>query len=262
MKWNKAFWKSVAVVKKQWKALVLFLFIDIFFLYSYGFVSGGIFSTFGEYLTAFAMGATETTAGRVISLAEIVRQNPDLQPLIMPMIVLFILYFISVYLLYCIIQGYAWFRVKKLHEKILFNKFMLSFFKINIFWFVIYFITIFFTMLVLFQETIADQFGGEVNPLFSIIYKLFWAIFLYFAFLSYALIGSKKKLFMYGIQRWKDLVPLYIIIGAAFYAVNFIAGKILGVVGFSIIISLLLGLVLLAPVFVFGRIFLLQVVEE
>ena len=104
--------------------------------------------------------------------------------------------------------------------------------------------------------------GPERYPLFSIIYKLFWAVFLYFAFLSYALIGSKKKLFRYGIQRWKDLVPLYIIIGAVFYAVNFIAGKILGVVGFSIIISLLLGLVLLAPVFVFGRIFLLQVVEE
>jgi len=37
---------------------------------------------------------------------------------------------------------------------------------------------------------------------------------------------------------------------------------IIGMVGFSIFISLLLGLVLLAPVFVFGRIFLLQVVEE
>ena len=52
--------ETLGVIQKKWKLFLLLLVADAFFFYSYGFVSGGIFRKFADYMSAAAMHLTES----------------------------------------------------------------------------------------------------------------------------------------------------------------------------------------------------------
>lgn len=247
--------ETLGFIRNKWKLFLLLLVADAFFFYSYGFVSGGIFRKFADYMSAAAMHLTASAGefGRGITLNTLIEQNPDVQQLINPMIILFIIFFLSIYVLYCIIEGYVWYKAKCIAgEKISFEKYFWRFTKINVLWFAIYFVTMAFTFIVTFQELLASRYGGEPRMIITVLYYVMWAVIFYFAFLSYALIGEKKKTFAFGKKHWKTLVPFYAIVGVLFYIINFLGGKLPEVLSY-------LGLLVLLMVFSFGRMYLFKV---
>ena len=246
--------KSLDIIVKHWFLFIWMMIADAFFFFSYGFVSGGIFTKLVDYMT-FA--ATKLSAGgRDVTLGVLIEQTPEVKAVIPTMLLLFILFFISLYILYCIIEGYVWFTAKNtVGQKTSFKDYMLKFFKVNLIWFSIYFITVFIDFVLTFQETIATKYGGETNPLLRVVYVAFWLVIFYFSLLSYT---RKKGWFGFGVRNWKTLLPAYLIIGLVIIIVSFIAGKIFIVNEF---ITVIIGIVFLLPTFVWGRIYLFRIVD-
>jgi len=243
--------KSFQIVIKHKVMFIWLMIVEAFFFYSHGFISGSIHRKFADYLTIIGVYLSEAAAGltREETVFNLLDKVPEAQALIPSTIVLFILYLLSIYLLYCIIHGYIWYKVKHLvGEKIRFKEYSLSFFKVTILWFGLFIITLFLNSILIYQQSLVQRYNVEANPLFRYLLFLIWFVIIYFGLYSYTR-GKLKNIFTDGVKNWQKLLPSYIIIGALL----FISSKIFAM---GNVVAWVIGLVLFLATLVWGKMYL------
>ncbi len=238
---KKIFVDSFSQVVKNWKWWILCGFIDLIFLFLVPFTRSSFIQKGESYLYAVTGSiskfsiqySSSENVGYLSLLMESGAYKWFLWFLIVLLVWLAVLYFIFTFF-----NSLNWFILNKkiFKKKIMLSEYSIKFFKVNIVWFIIYGIFNAISYLFSFGLTVSSDSEGVVKVPF--VFSIIFAIGIYFAFISYALLIHKEKhpikqSFILGYKKARTLLPILLIV----------------VVGYFLLDYLLKGLFLLHPLF-------------
>lgn len=256
-------------MKKDYKTAGLVVLFDILFLLVLGFVSSPLVLRITDYLffigQAIGRYTTLNPDAQNQALTTLIK-NTSMQPHVLKVALLLVIWIVCVYLIYTFFQSLAWWctvRVVVNQETPLYN-YMLRFLRINIPWYTLFivlqialYLYSLFALVGQRQAGLTDQ-ALPSHPVFAVLSLLIG----YLAIISYVLIAQNTArrsfipTFVLGVKRFHILFPAFILALIPFVLVNFI----LLVAAKSVLLTILLGFLLFFPTLVWVRFYLAHVV--
>jgi hypothetical protein len=231
---------------------------DFIFLILYGFVTAPLVQKILHNMAGFVQCITNA--------------KKDQSPL--SFLFLIIVYILAVYLLFIIFQGLAWWTSTRIAgtssgnnriPKKKLKTYLLQFAKVNIAWYVFFVIVHVTSYFLTLTALVAKQAPDLAQPLAA---KIAFALILYFAFLSHALLSHNKpgkagtKAVSLGLKKYHAILPIYTWIGVVFFLVNacmVLLSSVLPRQTFSInILYYVIVALLVFPFFCWARTYLLM----
>ncbi|MDO8642988.1 MAG: hypothetical protein Q7R76_05435 [Candidatus Woesearchaeota archaeon] len=196
--------------------LLISALADFVFLFAYGLVTAPLVQKIIENLLGFVQCITKATTN----------QSP------WTFLFWIVLYLVSVYLIYVVFQGVAWWAAtksssQKFRKTLPLARYLFRFSKTTVPWYLLFVAVHAVSYFTTLAALAAQQTKDLSQPPFFV--ALFFIV-LYFAFLSYALLPrftpgtAIKKAFVLGIHHAHKTIPLFVVIGIVFYAANFLLG--------------------------------------
>jgi len=177
-----------------------------------------------------------------------------LQPLAFNMLLLILLLAFSAFFIYALFQGLAWRFSLDLIKKENLNSYLRKFFFVSLFWFAWFCLYYFFNFLFYFLDTLNKR--ANASPA-SIITYVFFLLLVYFASISYVLIGYSKKpvsrSFALGLKKAHYIILPFALFVVCLFLLNFLFALI---VSFSYLFGIFFGIVFILPLLALGRILL------
>jgi len=269
------------MLKHLWKNIVKSFFdlknkivlsaisLDIIFVFLYGFIASKLFGKVMEYINVIGLIVSQNSGditGRIFSngLINTIISTPEIAFYFKRLAVIILVNIIIFYLIYSLLHGWCW---KILSAKIRANKFnyLKQFFIINLFWLPFFLLQQALSLFIDLRNTAIKS----INPLTVLgtnyTSYIFLFVIVYFALISYALIGKFKvkevikKTFVLGIKKFPQILLAYISLMVIFIAINylwFLTVKI------NYGISLFLSIILLFTAFSYSRFMILNSIEK
>ena len=242
--------------------------IEAIFYFIYGVFTAPIYGNIQEYISIAGMHVSQAAKQMTLEAANIGTITPVLfsdltiRSLFISLLGLFGILFLIGFLLYSIFYGTLFYlSSKQIAQKIQFSRFIQRFSIINLFWsifIIIRYVFTFFSDLELYfaRKSIPDIM---LTPL-VVVSLVFLLVILYFAFISYGLLGSSspvRKTFQMGFSQAYFVLPAFLI--ALFGA--WILSMILAFVGEkSSFLLYVLGAFVLLPFLAVMRVYIIRVV--
>jgi hypothetical protein len=264
--------KAVKLLRKNQKYFLYIVLADLLFIFVNGFLSFGLINRLQEYLFAVAgeiASRSSEISQEVVqkSIFEVLFSYPEIGSLISSIIGLLLLIIITIYIVFNIFQGYAWkTSLRIIGKPVSYYKFCTQFVIVNILWLILFYSQRIFVVIVTILNTLSEKVY-HTSPSFVLDYfgTAFLIAIIYFAVISYSLIGRfsvagiLKRTFSFGIKRLVYFVPMYAIIAAMFWIINFILGAVGGV---NRTLFFIVGFLLVFPVFAFSRVYIALIVNK
>ncbi len=236
-------WKAVFSVK--WY-LPLSATLDIAFFVLYGFMTSPLLSLLSDHTVAIGMlvsGQLRAAEGGARPAVVSVLFHPPVSKYVMQFIILLVVLVLAVFLLYCVLQGFAWRAAGMLSGlKMHWRAFLLHFARVNILWFALYSLWHFAALALELRGIFIG--AGRTQP-GAVMYVLLGLV-AYFAVVSYPLL-SIRNAFVSGIRNAFVFVPAAAVVLAQFFAGNSVlkvvsvGGRIVLLIAGAIILLVLLA---------------------
>ena len=259
---------SIKIFKEKWQFVLQAVISDLFFLFLYGFVWGGIGFKIQEYSVAVA-GLIQKKSSLLVkgqfgtSLIDLIKQDSLIKFYLNKLILLIIILAVFTYIMYCIFQSFSW-RMADIFSEIPFYKYMLQFGILNIFWF--FLISVYYALFAFFDFslTLMQRLGNIPSKAPLILLNIFLGVALYFAFISYPLIGKFgilkiiRKTFSIGVLKIKKIMPMYLVVVIILMVLNYFLALFFMLHVKAMIVA---GIVIALPVVSLIRIYIIKVVN-
>ncbi len=232
--------------------------MDALFLILYGAIMGGIFKKAMLYLVQAAYSAMQILDKQANSnLLDTLLGVPETRVLVLKISFLLAIMLVLIFFAYCLTQGVAWAKSKSAYIKTKTRDYLWLFFRINIVWFGIFILY----KLALLAARLGALLDGRVAATKTTGEYIFLFCFLYFVFISYALLKEEngvwqtlKETFRIGTLQIHRIAPFYL----TFALILLVVHKTLVLIGtLSPNLSLAVSFVLL-PLLTFGRLYLIN----
>lgn len=250
---------SLSSIKENPSQLSFPVLADLLFLFVHGFVVWGIIlSILQTQLVALGIELTKLS-GSQYSISQLLLQEP-IKPLFFRVLLLLAVLIISVYIIYCLFQGFSWWQCSKIADRankkgIKFASYLWQFFKINLFWLI--FLVIYNVMALVGDYMAQSETATGID---SIILNTFLIVLLYFVFISHSLLpkitgfANIKKTMGVGILKIKHVLPAFVLMAI----ILFILGLILNLSSLiSHVLFMILGVIVLLPIISWMRVYLI-----
>ena len=212
--------KAVSVLKKDTKKLFYIVLFDLLFFFFYGFFVQTFLNKMLEYVLAMSVffsqeSADVTRASLQKGLLSFVSETPEFAKLFYGFLWAAFLAIISLYIIYVLFQGLSW-RTAKV-DKISIYEYIKAFALINIPWFIIFLVIQMASFLTLYLAMVSEtlQIYFPFNAYNGVIIGAL-IVLVYFAVISYGLIGNQRILVMrtlyLGIVKVFSIIPKYLLI--------------------------------------------------
>jgi hypothetical protein len=257
---------------KKKRYFVYMMLADMVFIFFYGFLSFNLISRLQEYI--FSMGTEIASRSAEItqqimykSVFEVLVSYPEISGLLSSIFWMLILIIFVVYIVFSIFQGFSWrMSLKIIGKEVPYHKFFAQFVILNVLWLVLFYCQRFFYTFATVMNTISNKLApGSSSQLLNYISFAFLALVVYFAFISYPLIGRYsvwgiiKKTFSFGVKKAFYFIPMYLIIIFMLFIVSSILHLANNV---SIVLFFIAGFILLFPLLAFARVYIASVVNH
>lgn len=250
---------SLSSIKENPSQLSFPVLADLLFLFVHGFVVWGIIlGMLQTQLVALGIELTKSS-GSQYSISQLLLQEP-IKPIFFRVLLLVAVLIISVYIIYCLFQGFSWWQCSKIaaqanKKSIKFISYLWEFFKINLFWLILF---VFYNILALILDYMAQSETATGKG--SIILNLFLVVLLYFVFISHSLLpkirgfANIKKTIGTGILKIKHMLPAFVLMAI----ILFILGLILNLSSLiSHVLFMIFGVIVLMPIISWMRVYLI-----
>ncbi len=247
------FIRSLKRVYNNAYLLIFTILYDALFIICYGFIASAMAGKIAEFMAStgyFVVQESIKNAGGEGTISSIVWNSSARGELIM-IAVLFILFVLSAYFVYCFFQGLCWRMIKRFSgEKITIKEQLKKFFLVNIFWFVwIVLYNIMDYLALLRKNLLQTESSGFAFYTFMIVLG-------YFMLISYSLIGKEKskiirKSFLLGVKKINVLFS-YVIILIIMAALGMLISSSIG----NYLISIILQIFIVLPILSWARVYI------
>lgn len=259
---------SVNLIKKSPIKLVYPVLADLVFLLVYGLFSSIIVNRISYYFySVYELMLENTESFKTSFLAggffSAIFNVPGADVFIKKSLLWIFALIAFMYFSYCFFQAFSWRFSLNFAKKKRIKEYMKGFFLVNLVWLLFFIAYNIFSLVIGFKKQVVSRYAAV--PSFSIMLLIFAVIVSYFVFISYSLIerynvrNSLKKTFFLGFKKIKHILPMYLIIFAVFYIIDFVmsySGNI------NQKISIAVGIFILLPLFAWARLYVYLVVNN
>lgn len=257
-------------IKNQPKPLILASLCDILFFVAYGFITAPLLRKLVDYVIIIGSMVSEQAAsimrGTNPSIVSIIMDDPQIRQFFNKLILIYLILAVAIYIVYTFFHATAW----KLSSDIAGRKnsmynFMKEFALLNLFWVVLFIVYHFLSLFADLRQSAMQSLKIGASNSFSIAVTILLFVIVYFAFISYTLIGKHstkqkiKKGFYLGIKKIKYILPAYVVIAAVYFVIKYLL-EAAARVNFNLMIFV--GLFTVIPAITWARVYLMLIVEK
>ena len=225
--------------------------IDLIFFVVLGFVTAPLF----DRIVLYAQSYFGSLAGPQLVDASL-RGESLINPLLLKLFLLYFILLLTFYAIYCLFQGFSWGLAARMFDVPL-SEYLRKFAVANMLWVPLYGVIHMLDLAQLFQSAAAERFGLEAPNLIPAIMVTLSLLLIYFAFTDYALLMasnlSLRKRIAFAFRNGRIFLPIFFFFGLLFFAGNAV---LLWVFSRSAVAGMVIGIVILLPLFSFFRLVL------
>lgn len=266
---KKAFFELLKRLAERPYYILFPIFVDLFYFISISTLLTGVQLQVMEYMKALQLLLQESSSliGETINQSAIslmMLQQQEFAIFQSALIKLAFTLIIAIAFMWMFFQGPSWkLAANMAHKRINIVTFFKRFITVSALWLLLISIISVWLVKALFQIQLklgVLQYGFE-----TIISTIFYALVIYFMFISYALVPKyniKKilqKTFDVGTKKFFPLISMFLILGFGFFIIDLILKLIVTI---NIIAMIILGFVLLLPYISMARLYILLVVDK
>jgi len=255
--------ESFHLLWKNKRLGMLAVLVDLLFFYGFGKVYAKIFLNVSDHLNTVntilneELPKLQTTT----NINSVLLSNPDFAAAYRGVLYYIFLTILFLYLFWTIFQGINWFIACKINKKTSFLNYISRFAWLNLVWLGA------FLLIVSFSGYLLSKSVASPLPLFGqggikAIAGILSLALLYFMIISYSLIPKKKTLknsFITGWKKAKTALPMYLIILAILYFLNYLLLQIYLTNSLGLLIAY--GLLIVLPALIYLRIYAVRTVQ-
>ena len=260
---------SINKIKENPKKIVLAGVIDALFFFVYGFVTAPLLRKLVEYVVLIGTGISENAnamlRGETPTIGSIVANDPHLMQYAQNLLIIYVIVAIVIYIVYNFFHSITWKISSDITgRKIGIYDYMKEFALVNIFWFVAFIIYHILSLHADLQESAFRAMNAVPGNGFRIVITVLLFAIIYFAGISYALIGTVKKgkikkSFEIGLGKVKSVLPAYVLILAVYFVIKYV----LEAIGkYDTRVMFVVGLLTFIPAMTWARVYITSVVEN
>lgn len=245
---------------------------DFLFFFVYGFVTRPLMMKISEYVviigTSLSEKAAQVARGAAPNLGSLITSDPEISPYFNSLILMFLLFGITSYVIYVFFQAIAWrisFGIAGIKNPKIYN-FMKEFALLNVFWLVFAAVIHFLFLFSKINEAVITKLDPLAESSFGKLAAVFFFAVIYFAFISYTLVGKKlsakskiAKSFQTGVKKIKLTAQVFLAIAAVYFILDYALGA---VVEANYIAGLILVIAIFLPALAWARVFLIISMEK
>lgn len=240
-------WKLIW--KKEWYVPASAV-LDVLFLVLYGFMTSQLFDKLTEHVIVIGTLLTEqmrAVADRTRPAVIDALFQPPVSKYTWQFVALLVILAIVIFVLFCVFQGLAWFVAARLTGlRMHWRKYLLVFARISLLWAGLYFFWQVADTVLNLRRIAVEKITGQVISGSGVVMPVLLAILVYFAIVSYALLGIKNA-FVVGTKKIMVLLPAVVIVCLQFFICNYLLTRLAEISPkLSFIITVIVLLVLLA----------------
>lgn len=251
-------------MRKRWAWVLLVILIDIAFIFIFSFVYTLYFTKILDYLQIIMQQTPIlTSAVQSQDIASTTSIIQEVGRAVFEIKKIALMLAISVFVLWIGIQTVNWkncFKIAK--EKVSYINYLKSFTIMSAIWTAIISFIIYISVQMFFGKVSTMTTNPSDGTILNIGLLIALVVVGYFALVSFSIKGTirevLKKTVMFSLSRSKVLVTYLLIIAIA-AVINFI---IMGLLKINNILGLVIGLILVLLLFVYGRIYMINVIQE
>lgn len=267
--------KSWVSVRKNWRAIPLIAALDLAFFFFVGVLNSIFTNSAGPSLTALMSEVGASTADVSLAIAQqksgiaVLLSNPIIMSNLKSFALVGLLSFAALYLLWILLQNFAWSSANKMINKN--NKdYFSSFSKTSLFWFAV--VLIFFILLTLFslvnQLRISPLMPSSIIEISGLVVSY---ILIYFAFISISLTPMRlkqnlKKTFSSGIKNIYNFIVVYaaifLVLTANFQITYFLFKSFITGASFVSYFFIILRIIIALPFLAWARVYLIETIKQ
>ncbi|MEM4253960.1 MAG: hypothetical protein QXR48_01045 [Candidatus Woesearchaeota archaeon] len=198
--------------------------LDVLFLVLYGFMTSQLFDKLTEHVIVIGTLLTEqmrAVADRTRPAIIDALFQPPVSRYTWQFVALLVILAIVVFVLFCVFQGLAWFIAARLTgSRTHWRKYLLVFARINLLWAGLYFFWQVADTVFNLRRVAVEKITGQIIAGSGIVMQVLLAVLIYFAIVSYALLGIRKA-FVVGTRKIIVLLPAVVIVCLQFFICNY-----------------------------------------
>jgi len=257
-------------VRKNPKNLAFASLSDIVFFAAYGFVTAPLFSKIVDYIIIMGTMVSEESAsiarGTNPDISSVIIGNPQIRQYFNRLLIIYIILIAAIYMVYTFFQGISWKLSSNIAgRKARMHSFMREFALLNILWVGLFAVYHFISLFADLRQAAVQSMQLEASNAFGVFASVFLFAILYFAFISYTLIGKHttkekiKKAFYLGTRKISNILPAYLVMAAVYFCLKFLL-EAFSRVNFSLMV--VVGMVTVIPAMTWARVYLTMVTEK
>jgi len=269
--------KSVQLMNAHKGKVALVAFLDILFLFLYGLIKGspeisGFLSKIYDFLKIFLTLVSQSSKQFTREIAgqktvfTLIRENPIIERYFYLLLFTIIIFALFVYFLYSFLEGSNWYlNLKVADSSLTYTPFVKQFFLVTIPWFILFSIHVIISFINTFRQTVTERLQLD-NPIgLQIFLFVYLFTIIYFALISYALIGrykplkNIKKTFSLGFKKAKIILPAFLLIVLGTIIINYL---LIFLATINFILMFILGILILFPYIFWARIYIKVVIND
>ncbi|MFC1728069.1 hypothetical protein ACFLZ7_01225 [Nanoarchaeota archaeon] len=263
--------EALNLIKKRPFVLPIIVLVDLLFLVSYGFSRSIIQRKLAPFLQVIIDLSSKVTSSATELFnaggdpLQMILSDPTFTTSVVSIAKIFLVFALSIYLLWTLLQGSGWSMANKfIDKKIKLFSYVSKFALVNLFWFGLASLVIFgfmrFTLYNLFS--LNNSVSAAIPNWVSIVAN---AIIIYFVFISIALVTKLdfleniKTTFRVGFKKFPKIITTYALIIAVIATLNLFISFLMKT---SLSLGIGVGIVMVIPMLTYSRIYFMLIIEK